>query len=232
MNKSIFIIITSVLGLAVAVTGYHAYRSNQDKILSAERSAAERADADARRLEAEHKAAAETEARRLAELKARQDAADAEKRLADLRAQQAESEKQRIAAEAALAQMTAERERLEKEKEAAQGEARVQAELREKEAAEAEARRQTALKQLQQAEDEKRAMVDREAARLAALKKQQELEANLKLRSVYERSIYPSDYKRREHYYMNIDLLNAGLVPAAPVPPLFPSQEASHPAKP
>ena len=57
--------------------------------------------------------------------------------------------------------------------------------------------RQAALKQ-----GEKRDLADREAKRVAALKRQQELEAE-KLR---RQSIEPIDYRRREQYSLGIGL--------------------------
>jgi len=49
----------------------------------------------------------------------------------------------------------------------------------------------------------------REAARLAALKRQQELEAEVILADLLPHAVYPQDYKRREHYYLNVEMLNA-----------------------
>ena len=60
--------------------------------------------------------------------------------------------------------------------------------------------------------DRQREADDREAARLAALKRQQEIESVAR-RAWTNRLTYPSDYKPREHYYMRIDLQNIGATP-------------------
>ena len=83
------------------------------------------------------------------------------------------------------------------------------AEERERKAAEMEEARRAALAKLADAEREKREQADREAARLASLRRQQELEAESAQKAeILARSIYPVDYKRRQHYYMEVDMKN------------------------
>ena len=63
-------------------------------------------------------------------------------------------------------------------------------------------------------------MIDREAARLASLKRQREIEAQRARGGMIQRVIYPVDYTRRELYYMGVDLYNAGLQEQIrPIPP-------------
>ena len=214
----VIIIVALLIGVA-AFFGYRSYKADQEKALTEQRLADERAAAEQKRLEAERHAAAATEARRLADLKAQQDLETAQKNLAELRREQEAAEAARKAAEADAARLTAERDRLTREREAAQGEAKRIAEQREREAAEAERARLDALQKLQEAEQQKRELADREAARLAALQRQQELAAQQK-REYLSRAIYPNDYKRREHYYMQIDLYNSeqDALPAKPTP--------------
>jgi hypothetical protein len=120
-----------------------------------------------------------------------------------------------------------------KEKELAEGEARRLAEQREREAADAEAARRSALEKLASAEREKRANADREATRLASLRRQQELEAELERQAVLlSRSIYANDYKRKEHYYMDVDLKNLDSSSKQPTPNSAPKSESSNPPKP
>ena len=197
MKKGILIVLAGVLLLLAMVYGYREYQADLVRKEAELRVADERAYDEARREDAARNTTGAAEARRLAELKARQELAEAEQNLARLRAWQADAEAARQAAEEDARRIAAAHERLVREKEAAESEARRSGDLRDKEAAEAEARRQAALKQ-----GEKRDLADREAKRVAALKRQQELEAE-KLR---RQSIEPIDYRRREQYSLGIGL--------------------------
>ncbi len=64
------------------------------------------------------------------------------------------------------------------------------------------------MQKLSDLDRQKRDIADREAARLAALKHQQELEAQMNLREPLGHAVYPNDYKRRDHYYLGIDMIN------------------------
>ncbi len=211
MKKTPVIVTIVILGLIAAGFAYRSYKADAERTLAAQRDADDRAAAEQRRLETERRAAAEAEAARLATLKAQQEAEAAEKNLAQLRADEAAATAARQAAEAEVSRLTAERERLRLEKEAAQGEARKLAEARERAAADAEQARLDAVEKLSALEREKRETADREAARLASLKHQQELEA-AQPRPRHFWSIYPNDYKRKEHYYLEMDLLNTNFV--------------------
>jgi len=197
MKKGIVIALAGILLLLAMVFGYRKYQTDLVRKEADLRAVDERAYAEARREDAARKAAAAAEARRLADLKARQELVEAEQNLAQLRAWQADAKAARQAAEEDARRIAAAHERLLREKEAAESEARRNGEMRDKEAAEAEARRQTALKQ-----GEKRDLADREAMRIAAFKRQQALEA-AKLRW---QSIEPIDYRRREQYSLGLDI--------------------------
>ena len=205
MKKGIAILLACILLVLAVVFGYREYQADLERKEAELRAADERAYDEARREDASRKAAMVAEARRLAELKARQESAETEQNLALLRGWQAEAEAARQAAEENARRLAAVHARLASEKEAAESEFRRLSDLRVKEAADAEARRQAALKQLDKLESEKRELADREAMRVAALKRQQELEAE----KIRRQSIEPIDYRRREQYYINLDFFNA-----------------------
>ena len=202
MKKGIIIALAGILLLLAMVFAYREYQADLEHKEAELRAADERAYDEARREDAARTATVAAEARRLAELKARQELVEAEQNLALLRAWQADAEDARQAAAEDARRLAAAHERLVRAKEAAEGEGRRFGDLREKESAEAEARRQAALKQ-----GEKRDLADREAMRVAALKRQQELETE-KLR---RQSIEPIDYRRREQYSLGIGLYGAQL---------------------
>ncbi|MSU70515.1 MAG: chromosome partitioning protein ParA [Opitutaceae bacterium] len=211
MKKTPVIVVALMFGFVVPISGYRGYRAASARTLAAQREADERAAAVQHRLEIERRAAAEMEALRLTTTRNEADAAEAAARFAQLRTDAVAAESTRKAAEEEIVRLTAERERLRLEMEAAQEEARLQAEAREREAAQAEKARNEALQKLKALEQAKQDPVDRETARLAALKHQQELEA-AQSRTQRDRSIYPTDYGRREHYYMPVNLFNTNFV--------------------
>jgi colicin import membrane protein len=200
MKKGIIIALAGILLLLAMVFGYREYQADLERKEAELRAADERAYDEARREDAARKAAVAAEARRLAELKTRQELVEAEQNLALLRAWQADAEAARQAAAEDARRIAAAHERLVREREAAESEGRWSGDLREKESAEAEARRQAALKQLEKLEGEKRDLADREAMRIAALKRQQELEAE----KIRRQSFEPIDYRRREQYSLGI----------------------------
>lgn len=201
MKKSIIILLTVIPLMLVIILGYRWYAADVAR-KEAEIRANEQAQTDLRRREAGQKAAAEAEARRLADLKTRQEAEEAQQRLAQTQADQAAAEAARLAAEEENKRLIAGRDQLAREREAAEEEARQRAEIREKEAAEAEARRLGALAELAKLEQAKREQTDREALRIAALKRQQELEASQKNLPV--RTDYSNAYWRQGPYYLGI----------------------------
>lgn len=206
MKKNILLAVGGLMLALALLLGYRGYRHYQEN-LRAELARQRAADARQREQEQVRQAAARTEARRLAEVQARQEAEAAKARAIRLAAEKATAERNRQVAEEESARLAAETARLQKEKAAAQAEARRQAEQRRKEAAEAERARVAALAKLHALAQEKREAADRETARQAALKAQREKEkrwqallARLRSESPNPRVIYPPDYKPRNHY--------------------------------
>jgi len=211
MNRgTIITLIVIALALVGGTFGYRKYQQNKEREQADRRAVFEKYEQERLAREAQKKAEAATEAQRLADAKAAADAEANAKELERLRAEQAEAEARRLVAEQEAQQATAARERLALEKQRADATAHVELERREKAAAEAEAARLAALNEIARVEKQKKDAADREAARLAALKRQQELEAaEANKIPVITRAIYPTDYKRREHYYLDVEMQNA-----------------------
>ena len=232
MNKAIVIPIILILAVVAGFFGYKAYRAGVERDVAARTAAADKMAGEEKLGDASRKAKAEAEAHRLAALQAQQASEAATREVTRLRAAQATAEAARVAAEAAAREAKATRERLTREKEAAVGESRRLAELREKDAEAVERERDAALQKLKDVERQSREMADREAARLVALKDRQELELEAE-RSLLTRGILPADYKRRQHYYQNIQMQNADIAAenAAHRKPATTNEPLSTPAK-
>ncbi|HEY5550581.1 MAG TPA: hypothetical protein VIK52_01735, partial [Opitutaceae bacterium] len=90
------------------------------------------------------------------------------------------------------------------------------ADIREREAREAEAARLAAIKKVEdegRAREQARLLADeRERARLEALRRQAELDALTRADALVTRLVLPDDYKRRRHYYMNVETYNAQIL--------------------
>ncbi|MBK8476909.1 MAG: chromosome partitioning protein ParA [Opitutaceae bacterium] len=210
-------VIVGVLVLLLALAGIFAYKSHSARVArekEAERIALAAQDAERARLEALRRAEADTEAKRLSELKARQDAAEAARLAEATRLEREAAEAARLAAEKSAARLAAEKEAARLAAEQAELEAQRLAALRDQETRDAEAKRLAALKALEDSESERKAFETRELARLEALRRQQELNAlaSAVARQQIDRIVFPEDYKRRRHYYMNVELMNAGLL--------------------
>lgn len=199
------------LGVALLVfLGLRAYRWVTERERAARLAATEQAAALERENEAARLARTQAEAHRLSALKAQQDAERAEAELARLRAEQAAAEAARLAAEQAAREAAEMQARLARERDLASGEARRLAELREREAAEAARVREEALRRLAETERLSRERAEQEAARLARLRAQRELELEAE-RALLTRGVLPPDYKRRQHYYQAIEMQNAAI---------------------
>ena len=218
MKKGIIIAIIVLIAATCGFYGFRQYKRSSEQALTDQRFAADKAEQTRLQADAARRAEAEAESHLLAALKAQKDAEQAALELQKLRSEQATAEAARIVAEKEAATAEAERARLAKEKESLEGEARLLAEQREKEATIADAARRDALLKLADAEQKKRELADREAARLAALKTQQAIEEQAAKRILLGKSILPPDYKRRDHYYMQIDLINTAPLPAPAKP--------------
>lgn len=216
-------VIIGIIILLLAGGSYFAYRSHADKVAreqAAERSALATRDAERARLDALRRAEAEAEAKRLTELKTKREAEEATRRAEAARLEREASEAARRAAAQEVARLAAEQESRRLTAEQAELEANRLAALRKQETLEAEAKRLAALKALEDAENERKSSMNREQARLEAQRRQQELDALAAAanRRQIDRMVFPEDYKRRRHYYMNVELMNAGLLatPEAP----------------
>jgi hypothetical protein len=211
MNRGLIItLIVIALAVGGGVYGYRNHKQTTQREMQERRAAFDKAEAARRAEDARKNEEAQAEARRLAEAKSAAESDASTKELERLRVEQADAEARRVAAEEEANQAIKARERLALEKQKADAEARVELERRVKAAGETEAARLAALQEISRLEQEKKAAADREAARLAALQRQQELEASEAQKiPVISRSILPSDYKRREHYYLDVEMQNA-----------------------
>lgn len=172
MNRKL---IATLLGLVLAAGlffGYRAYKVSADRELAQQRAAAQLALIKEHEAELARRTAAILEAKRMAEARAREEVARQER----LREEQAAAEAALASAEADLARLQAESARLLAEKNATAADAARLAAERARASAAADAARLAALQKLHEL-DEKRAEIDRETARLAALLHQQEVEA-------------------------------------------------------
>jgi len=223
MNRRIIVaLIVVALAVGGGIIGYRNYDQNKESERAARRAVFEKSERERIAREEQKKAEAEAEARRLAEARAADDAESGAKELERLRAVEAEAEARRLQAEQEVREAAEARDRLALEKQKADAEARAELQRRVKAAADAETARLAALNEIARADREKKEAATREAARLAALQRQQELEAaELKKIPLINRAIYPTDYKRREHYYLDVEMQNAenAKPPTRPKPP-------------
>lgn len=210
-------VLIGIIILLLALAGFFAYRFHADQVTrdqEAARAADAAQNAERTRLDAQRRAEADTEAKRLAELKAKQEAEESTHRANTARLEREAADAARLAAEQKAARLAADREARRLAAEQAELDAQRLATLREQDARDAEAKRLAAIKALEDAENDRRATVDREQARLEALRRQQELDAlaAAAARHQIDRMVFPEDYKRRRHYYLNVELINAGLL--------------------
>ena len=171
MNRKLLATLLTLVIAGGLYYGYHTYKVSADRELAERRAAAQRALIKQHEEELARRTAAIQEARRMAEARAKEELALQER----LREEQAAADAALAAAQADLARLAAESERLLAAKNAASADATRLAAERAKAAA-VEAARLAAQQKLRELE-EHRAQADRDTARLAALLRQQELEA-------------------------------------------------------
>ena len=193
MNRgTIITLIVIALAAGGGVYGYRNHKQNTERELQERRAAFDKAEAARHAEEARKNEESLAEARRLALAKAAAESEASAKELEHLRTEQIEAEARRLAAQEEAQNAIKAREKLALEKQ------------------KSDAARLAALQEISRLEHEKKAAADREAARLAALQRQQELEvAEAKKIPAIPRLIYPSDYKRRQHYYLDVEMQNA-----------------------
>lgn len=209
MKRKHLIIILIFALLGGGFLGYRAYQTASQREADARQAALVLAESDRLKLEAEKRAAAEAEARRLSELKAQDEARQNEEKLARLRAQQEANEAARLAAAEEARKVAAQLERLNQEKLAAEAEAKAQAELRAQESAAAEKARIAALKRLEALEHERDELAAAQAAAKAAADAAGKRAPLWAPGPLLGRNILPADYKRRQHYYQQVFTFNA-----------------------
>jgi hypothetical protein len=213
MKRAIPLIIILLL-LGLSFWAYRSYRTSADTENAARISGADQSDEARRAAEDKKKAIAEAEAHRLAALLAEQKALDQSNELARLRADEAAAEARRLAAEREAKAAAEAQSGYAAEKDKLTGEARRLAAEREAAAAAAAAARLNALKELEAAHQQKKEEADRlattQAATQAQIEKEKKLETEARqVAELLNRAIYPPDYKRREHYYLDVNRKNA-----------------------
>jgi len=213
MNKTI---VTLIVTVAVALAVFFGYRSVQaTKAVEAETQRATElaAEIEAIRLaekEALRRAEEDAEARRLAGIKARQDAEAEAVRLAEVEALREREEAARRRAEADAVEAAVALALLTEEKLAVEEEARRLTDLRLQEAKEAEERFLEAERALRESTEEikaRQAKIDRQAALLDSLHREKQAESIVVDTEAEQRSsrfIYPVDYKRGNHYRITV----------------------------
>jgi len=209
MERTVWIVISV---LAVAVAGFFGYRAYQLSAAAKDptHDAAmqrELADARTKEKEATRKAEQETEARRLAELKAKEEAETEARRFAQAENGRQAQELARKRAEDESAKAATELDRIRGERAQLAAEAQRLAELRARETADAQAKLAAAQRALEESERKKNAEIERQAAVIASYSRTpspvEKLSAEQEAaRRNVTRIIFPSDYKRANHYYL------------------------------
>lgn len=210
MDRKVWIAIAVI---AIAVAGFFGYRSyqlsssqNAEGNLTAEMKR-QLEDARAKEAEANRKATQEEEARRLGELKAKQEAESEARRLAQAESERLAQEQARQRAEEQAAKAAGEIERMRGERAQLTAEAQRLAELRARESADSQAKLTAAQRALEESERKKNAEIERQAAVIASYNRAPPPteKAPLKVeetRRSSTRIVFPSDYKRANHYYL------------------------------
>jgi hypothetical protein len=183
MNRNILVTLLALVAAAALYFGYQTYQKSAERDLAQQRAAAELELARQLQADLARRSAANLEARRMAEARAKEEMA----RLEKIRQEQEEAQAALAAAEAESARLAA----LQAEKNGVGADAARLAAERAHAAAEADAARLAALKKLQDLDLEKRQIADRAAARLAALKRQEAWEAEARrLAAEHERNAF------------------------------------------
>ncbi len=213
MNKTIVTLIVTVAVASAAFFGYRSVQTTREHQAETRRVSELTAEIEAIRQaekEALKRAEEDAEARRLAGIKARQDAEAEAVRLAEAEALREREEAARRRAEADAAEAAMALALLSEEKSVVEEEVRRLADLRLREAKEAEERFLEAERALRKSEEEaeaRQAEIDRQAALLDSLHREQQAESIVvdseeeKWRTRY---VYPVDYKRGNHYRITL----------------------------
>lgn len=208
MDRKVWIAIAVIAIVAAGFFGFRAYqlssREGTDGNLTAEMKR-QLDDARAKESEATRRANQEEEARRLAELKSKQEAEAEARRLAQAESERKAQEQGRQRAEEQVTKATSELERIRAERAQLTAEAQRLAELRARESADSQAKLTAAQRALEESERKKNAEIERQAAVIASYSRAPDpAERAPRLpdesRRTATRIIFPSDYKRANHY--------------------------------
>jgi hypothetical protein len=210
MDRKVWIVIAVLAVAAAGFFGFSAYKlSSQSKAgdATSEKMKRDLAAAEAREAEALRKAKQEEEARKLAELKAKQDAETEARRIAQAQSERQAQDQARERAEQESAKAAAELERMRGERAQLAAEAQRLAELRARESADAQAKLTAAQRALEESERKKNAEIERQAAVIASYSRtpapsDRAAESPQASRRSSVRIVFPSDYKRANHYYL------------------------------
>ncbi len=213
MNKTIVTLIVTVAVALAAIFGYRSVQATKERQAETQRANELTAEIEAIRQaekEALKRAEEDAEARRLAGIKARKGAEAEAVRLAEAEALREREEAARRRAEIDAAEATVALALLAEEKALVEDEVRRLADLRLQEAKEAEERFLGAERALRISEEEtkaRQAEIDRQAALLDSLHRDQQAESIVTDTEEEEwrsRFVYPVDYKRGNHYRITV----------------------------
>lgn len=213
MNKTIVTLIVTVAVALAAFFGYRSVQATREHQADTQRVSELTAEIEAIRQaekEALKRAEEDAEARRLAGIKARQDAEAEAVRLAEAEALREREEAARRRAEVDAAEAAMALALLAEEKSVVEDEVRRLADLRLRESKEAEERFLEAERALRKSEEEalaRQAEIDRQAALLDSLHREQQAESivvDTEEEKWRARFVYPVDYKRGNHYRITV----------------------------
>jgi hypothetical protein len=209
MERKVWIAIAVIAIAVAAFLGVRAYQLSQGPDDGDAASAEMKRQLDAataRALDAQRKLAQEEEARRLADLKTKQEAETEARRLAQTESERVAQEQARKRAEDEASKANSELDRMRGERAVLAAEAQRLTELRAREGADAQAKLSAAQRALEESERQKNAEIQRQAALIASYSKAPAPTEKAPLMHPNSnrgpRIIFPSDYKRANHYYL------------------------------
>lgn len=209
MERKVWIAITVI---ALAIAGFFGYRVSQLSNrgpADAARNAEMQQELDAARASAQEAARRierETEARRLADLKAKEEAEAEARRLAQSESERQAQEQARQRAEEEARKASAELDRIRADRARLEAEAARLNELRARDSSDAQARLAAAQRALEESERQKDAEIARQAAVIASYSRApNSVERPAESQGEQHhttRIVFPSNYRRANHYYL------------------------------
>jgi hypothetical protein len=209
MERKVWIAITVI---ALAVAGFLGYRVSQlsnRAPADAQHTAEMQRELDAARAsaqEAARRTERETEARRLADLKAKEEAETEARRLAQSESERQAQEQARQRAEEEARKAAAELDRIRADRARLEAEAARLNELRARDSSDAQAKLTAAQRALEDSQRQKDAEIARQAAVIASYSRapnavERPAEAQTEQQHT-TRIVFPSNYRRANHYYL------------------------------